>query len=333
MTLLRRDDPFAGFGLIAEIGSLPDLEETLECALAAYTAGFDALKIQLFDWQQLITADAPGYGAKPGLQRDDFQGQCLDHESLVDLQAYCSEIGLILFASAWDEQSVDLCLALDMPLLKVGSGDITNELLLRYIGNCGTPVILSTGASYMWEIERAVEWLGDAQIALAACTLAYPTPACYACLNRVTAISAAFPGFQVGYSDHCQEPWIVGQAKKAGAAFVEAHWTVNPGSGGDSDFALHPGNADQMFDEPETEDHWGPLVVEPCEVELAARRNARRSLATRLPLCKGDRWQIHDLCALRPGTGVPPFEWPRVLGRAALRDYELGELLDPQESI
>lgn len=119
-----------------------------------------------------------------------------------------------------------------------------------------------------------------------------------------------------------------------GAHFVEVHWTVTPGAGGDHDFALHPGNVGGITEEPEDDDGvWGSTDLQPCEAELAARQYARRSLATRLPLCKGDRWRVGDLTALRPGTGVQPYEWRRVLGRACLRDYETGELLDIEEML
>jgi len=221
--------------LIAEIGSTPDLSYAYECARTARQAGFQALKVQLYDWRELCTAAAPTYSqGLPERQADVFRGQCLDRWDLARLRNLCQQLGLLFFASAWDEDSVDICLNLGMPLLKIGSGDITNEPLLRYIAGCGVPVILSTGASYLWEVQQAVGWLARApQIALAACTLAYPCPVADACLNRVIALQSEFPEFDVGYSDHCAEPWIVGQARQAGARFVEAHWTVTPGGVGD----------------------------------------------------------------------------------------------------
>lgn len=318
--------------LIAEAGRCHnDANWGVRAAVEASAAGFWGFKVQMLSQWEIATADAPRYGREPGCQWEDFQGG-MDRYQWELVRDTCESLGLLFFASCWGEDSVDLALYLGVPILKVGSGDITNELLLRYIAGCDVPVILSTGASTLHEVEDALEWLGEAPvISLAACTLAYPAELSDANLGRVAALRRAFPDLHVGYSDHCREPWIVGQARKAGASFVEAHWTVTPGDTGDDAFALHPGNASQMFDEPEGDGEiWGS-DLHPCDAELPARRNARRSLATRLPLCKGDRLRLHDLGALRPGTGIAPSEWRKVLGRKVARDYEDGELLDVGE--
>jgi sialic acid synthase SpsE len=326
------------FRLIAEIGGVPDLSTAKDMALAARLAGFWALKVQILNRGTLVSPGALSYGQgikQAERQWDDFAGHGLDRYDLASLQAYCNELGLLLFASCWDEDSVDLACDLGFPLLKIGSGDITHEWLLRYIAHAGKPVILSTGASYRWEIDRALEWLADApQVALAACTLAYPCPAQDAHLNRIRTLREAFPSLIVGYSDHCREPWIVGQAKKAGALFVEVHWTTTPGAGGDHDFALHPSNVKWLFDTPAdwNGDHWGNGNLVPADCELPARNNARRSLAANVPIGRGERFRPWDITYLRPGIGVQPYQLAEIVGRKALRDYEPGDLLDPYEA-
>lgn len=319
--------------LIAEAGRCENsVDWAVRAAEAAADAGFWGFKVQMLDRWELVSRSAPRYDG-PGLQWDGFAGG-LGETEWADIRDVCEARGLVFFASCWDEDSVDMALNLGCPILKVGSADITNELLLRYVGGCGVPVILSTGASTLDEVEDALLWLPDSQVALAACTLSYPCALADAHLNRIVALKARFPYQLVGWSDHCAEPWMVGLARKAGAHFVEAHWTVTPGAGGDHGFALHPGNVKDIGGVPESNsDVWGAIELRPCDTELAARRLARRSLATRLPLCKGDRWRLGDLTALRPGTGVQPYEWRRVIGRACLRDYEAGELLDAEEGL
>lgn len=327
---------WADFRLIAEIGGVSDLSVAKDMALAARLAGFWAVKVQMLRRETLVSPSAATYGQgvrQSAKQWDDFADHGLDRWDLAGLRDYCNELGLLLFASCWDEDAVDRALNLGFPLLKVGSGDITHEWLLRYIGHCNVPVILSTGGSYGWEIDQALEWLGGCQIALAACTLSYPTEAQDAHLNRIHGISQAYPGMLVGYSDHCREPWIVGEAKRAGATFVEAHWTTTPGAGGDHDFALHPGNVGQIFDLPDgwNGDHHGDAQLGPCDAEFTAREGARRSLAVNVPVRRGERFRLWDLTALRPGTGVQPSQLADVVGCQALKDYEPGELLDPFE--
>lgn len=323
------------FRLIAEIGGINDLSVAKDMCLAARLAGFWAVKVQMLRRETLVSPDAATYGQgvrQAARQWDDFAEHGLDRHDLAALQTYCNELGLLLFASCWDEDAVDLALGLGFPLLKIGSGDITHEWLLRYIGHCGVPVILSTGGSYGWEIDQAVEWLAAApRIVLAACTLSYPARCQDAHLRRIQALSRAYPQMLVGYSDHCAEPWIVGEAKRAGACFVEVHWTTMPGAGGDHDFALHPGNIGQVFDRPDGDDHQGSDDLAPCDVEFTAREGARRSLAVNVPVKRGERFRMRDLIALRPGIGVQPSQIADVVGCRAIRDYQPGDLLDPFE--
>lgn len=320
--------------LIAEIGGVNNLSMAKDMCLKARLAGFWAVKVQMLHRGTLTSRTAVSYGLgvkQADTQWEDFAEHGLNFYDLASLRDYCNELHLLLFASCWDENTVDQALDLGFPLLKIGSGDITHEWLLRYIGNCGVPVILSTGASYLWEVERALDWLAPApRIILAACTLAYPCPAEDANLRRISILREAFPRTLVGYSDHCAEPEMIGEAKRAGAAFVEVHWTITPGAGGDHDFAVHPDNIGRAFD-PLSGDHQGSYHFGPVPVEDAARLGARRSLAANAPISKGDRFRLWDLIALRPGDGVPPYDLASLVGLKASRNYEAGEIINPPD--
>lgn len=310
--------------LVAEAGRCDNsLEWAHEAVDAAALAGFWGFKVQMLDRETLVTRDAEGYGH--GAQWDDFPPG-LGRFDWAEIRDHCRERGLVFFASCWDEDTVDMALDLGCPVLKVGSADITHEMLLRYVGNCGVPVWLSTGASLPEEIDRAVVWL-DCETMLLACSLAYPCPVEDAALQRIRLLGELWPGIPVGYSDHCAEPWIVGAAADAGAQAVEAHWTVTPDLGGDHAFALHPGNVGRIWDPPAPV-MFAPGLLGPMLSEMPARRQARRSIATRLPLDRGDRWRLTDLTFLRPGTGLEPRRWADLVGCPVRRDYGAGELVD-----
>jgi sialic acid synthase SpsE len=320
--------------LIAEIGGPSDLNWAIRAAEAAKQAGFWAVKTQLLNRHDLISRRAPTYGKGIGQaedQWDEFALHGLNPEQLNVLHSVCADLGLVFFASVWDEDSAERALNCCDPLLKIGSGDITHELLLRYLAHLGVPVILSTGASEWWEIEQALDWLQDApQLALAACTLSYPAEAQDANLNRIASLKRMAPYRLVGYSDHCREPWIVGEAKKCKAEFVEVHWTVTPGEGGDHDFALHPGNISEMNGTPEgwNGDHLGDGMLQPMPCELAARTGARRSICSAFEIPEGEHWRMQDMLFLRPGGGLDPWRWSELLGRRVTRDYDERETVD-----
>lgn len=319
--------------LIAEIGTADgDPEWAFRAVEAAKTAGFWAVKAQFLQPDLIASRDAPTYGqgiGQPPTQWQQFTDRRMDTADWQDVKQVCDEAGLLFFASVWDEDSAELALEVGCPMVKIGSADITHLRLLRFVSHLGVPVMLSTGGAEQWEIDRAVIELSDApSVILAACTLSYPCQAQDANLRRIRSLQRLYPQTIVGYSDHCRESWIVGEAFRAGALFVEAHWTVTPGAGADHDFALHPDNIGESLPDGWNGDHWGDGSLVPMSCELPARRNARRSLAARWEIGVGDRWHEDDLICLRPGTGIPPERASDVAGRAVLRDYGEGELLD-----
>src|SRR5690606_5725306 len=87
---------------------------------------------------------------------------------------------------------------------KISSSDITNRPLIERIASFGKPILLSTGASDLDEIRRAVDWIGakGAPVALLHCVLNYPTAEIDANLGRIVTLRQEFPQLPIGYSDH-----------------------------------------------------------------------------------------------------------------------------------
>jgi N,N'-diacetyllegionaminate synthase len=321
--------------MVAEAGACAgSVGWALRAAKAAAEAGFWAFKVQMYDADELASATAVPYSqglAEPATQREAY-ARTISFGDWCDVAEACDLYGLTFFPSVFGVRSLRCAVDLKVPYLKVASADITYRRLLLQIRDTGIPVMLSTGAATLNEVERAVHgWLAGTKVILLACTLAYP--AADANLGRIETLRRHFPGLPVGYSDHTLSFSTPKMAAAAGACLVEKHWTVTPGWGGDHDMALYPAVWDR-FDCGEVDAAAalrGDGRLLPSLEEQAARSQARRSLVAATDLPAGHKVTFDDLVALRPGTGVPAFRDVDLVGRRLLRPYSAGDLIGLDE--
>lgn len=317
--------------LVAEIGApLPD--EAIRYAEAL--KGIAAVKWQMYRPESLVTRDAPTYGhhslAEPITQWDAFKGapRYTEWEPVVEA---CRSLGVEWFASVFDHDAIDWCEAHDATRYKIASADITYDLLLKHVGETKKPVILSTGASTLDEVARAMEWIGHDDITLMACTLQYPAPYLEANLWRMDALRDRFGG-EVGYSDHTREVGTVVHAWVWGADLVEKHVTLTPKAGGDHNFAVTPDELAQAMRwwatnkqfKRDSRCYGVPGEFGPTRGERKARQSARRGIYLARNVAEGEHIGLEDLAFLRPCVGREPWEWPEVIGPAS-RDYRAGD--------
>jgi len=252
--------------------------------------------------------------------------------------------GLEVFASCWDEAAVEWCESQDVGWYKVGSADITNYRLLNTIAATGKGVLMSTGAATGEEIREAVDRLrgeGAAQVIPMACTLSYPCEMNDARLGRISWLVnwlandlwRDVPVVEgVGYSDHTPGISTAGLAVAAGASYLEKHFTVTPGAGGDHDFALDKDRmvgyvwaAEEAF-RMVNSDPTRP-IGDPLPAEWDARRRARRSLHAVEIIRMGEPLIVGENCLfLRPAEdGIPASAWAQDYMGDAVKDYDAGE--------
>ena len=137
--------------VIAEIGHnhQGSVERARELVRAAHEAGVDAVKLQKRDNRRLYTRalyDSPydnenSFGPTYGAHREALE---LDRDAYVTLRDEARSLGLVFFATAFDEPSADLLAELGAPAFKIASGDLTNTPLLRHVAGFGKPLVVST---------------------------------------------------------------------------------------------------------------------------------------------------------------------------------------------
>ena len=236
--------------VIAEIGHnhQGSVERARELIHSAKEAGVDAVKLQKRDNRRLYTSalyDSPydnenSFGPTYGAHREALE---LDRDAYVGLRDEARSLGLVFFATAFDEPSADMLAQLDVPAYKIASGDLTNTPLLRHVASFGKPLVVSTGGATLDDVDRAVEAvLGvGGTICLLQCTAAYPAAVEDLNLGVITTLRERYPDVVVGLSDHQDGIAMAPVAYMLGARVVEKHFTLShTAKGTDHAFSLMP---------------------------------------------------------------------------------------------
>jgi sialic acid synthase SpsE len=319
--------------VVAEIGTNflndPEIGRALICDAAC--AGADAIKTQLYKADHLAAVDSPLYWeGTDRSQREAFEK--LDKLSLHahrDLLKFAQALGLVAYSTPFDLESVDVLESWGVQIFKIASADITYHELLRRVAQTGRPIHLSTGASTMAEVAEAIGVLmeeGTTDLTLLGCTLTYPCPIKDANLSQLNDL-AQF-GFPIGYSDHTTDVLAPSLAVAMGATVIEKHMGDPLLSGADNGWALGSEAFKRMVSAirlVETAVGTAGKTVLPSEEK--SRLLARRSLATLKDVRPGEMVDESTVTALRPGTGIPAWEFSQYKGRVFTQIIPAGMLL------
>jgi N-acetylneuraminate synthase/N,N'-diacetyllegionaminate synthase len=214
-----------------------------------------------------------------------------------------------------------MLVALGLPAIKIGSGELTNLPLLERAAAAGKPIILSTGMAYLSEVEEAVHTIqahGAPPLALLHCVSNYPAAVQDVNLRAMLTLTSAF-GLPVGYSDHTLGFAVALAAVALGACVLEKHFTLDRSSQGpDHRASLEPDELAAMIRAVrDVESALGDGRKRPAGAELDTLRVARKSVVSRVDIPAGATITADMLTIKRPGTGIPPSEAARVVGRVA----------------
>jgi len=306
--------------VIAEAGVNHEgsVDTALELVRAAAGAGAGAIKFQAYTASRLATRASRAYWDE-SKEATESQFELFSKYDSLGVAEYervaeeCARQGIDFVMSAFDVDWVDRLAAL-VAAFKVASGDITNVPLLVRVAQAGKPVVLSTGASTLDEIDAALAVLdreGAPEVALLQCTLAYPTPTEHAAVGALRELAARFPGRALGYSDHTVPPAsfaVIAAAYALGARIVETHFTLDRTLPGNDHYHALDGNDLRrlVVELDDLRTLLGPPVKQVLDVEQPARHGARRSVVARVDIPAGAAVTPDLLDVKRPGGGVPP---------------------------
>lgn len=325
--------------IIAEAGvnHNGDVQLAKQLVDVAAGAGADAVKFQTFNADALVSENAPKADyQKQATSSGESQLEMLRKLELnttahLQLSAHCNRKGIRFLSSPFDLESIDLLVELEMEIFKIPSGEITNLPYLRKIGALKKRTILSTGMSTLTEIEQAIGVLTDAgmdknDLTLLHCNTEYPTPMPHVNLRAMQTLADWF-GLAVGYSDHTLGIEIPIAAVAMGARVIEKHFTLNKNlPGPDHRASLDPSELSAMVAAIRNlEKALGTGIKEPSPSEEKNRSIARKSIVASRPILKGELLTPENLTVKRPGTGISPMDWDRVIGTHAVKDFQSDE--------
>lgn len=327
--------------VIAEIGVNHDgdLSTALELVEASARAGADAVKVQTFAAERLVTRNAPKaeYQLRttdPGESQFEMLKRLeLTADDVRRIQERCRDLGLLFLSTPFDELSADFLEDLDVPAFKVGSGDLTNLPFLEHMARKGRPMIVSTGMATIREVAEAVEAVTAAglnDLVLLQCVSDYPADPATVNLNAMVTMQRAF-GFPVGFSDHTEGMEAATAAVAKGAAVVEKHLTLDrTRPGPDHRASIEPPDLERLVQGIRTvEACLGSGEKKPAGSERGTAKVARKSIVALRDITCGEVLDESNVGVRRPEGGMRPGELPLVFGRRAGRDIAEGEWLQP----
>lgn len=306
----------------------------------AADAGVDFVKFQTFSAEQQVThtaAKAQYQQTRTGNKESQYtmlKRLELSVDAHCELIDYCLQRNVHFFSTGFDIQSIELLLKLGQKIIKIPSGEITNLPYLRFIGQQGLEVILSTGMSTMQEISDALKVLEDSgtrrnQITVLHCTTEYPAPFVEINLRAMQTIAQAF-NVKIGYSDHSVGIEVPIAAVAMGAQVIEKHFTLDRNlPGPDHQASLEPHELYAMVAAiRNVESALGDGVKQVTPSELKNKDIARKSIVARQAIKLGELFTTENLVVKRPGIGISPMRWDEVLGMRASRDFNVDELIE-----
>lgn len=348
--------------IIAELGVNHDgsVERALELTRLAREAGADAIKLQYFEADRLMSrmSQVAAYQRAAGetdpiemLRR--LEMPLGEMSKVVEL---AHELGLHAIVTVFSPELVEPADRLPWDAYKTASPDIINKPLIDALGTTGRPVILSTGASTIEEVTRALSWVAPwrERVALLQCVSSYPTPPDFSELGGIRALAKVFDG-PVGYSDHTAGVYMGAAAVASGAVILEKHLTYDRAARGpDHSASLDPGRLRRYRAlARQAHAHWRPgsigisfqggdaeerdelqrienqLEVSDATkrvlpIEVDVRRLSRQSLFPTRPLAAGSVLTRADLTTRRPGIFISPAHIEKLIGVRLAQDVDPG---------
>ncbi len=310
------------------------LQRAKQSILSAKNAGASAIKIQTYNPDSMtINSNKKDFQINEGLWQGKNLYNLYDEAHTPynwhhELFSYSKQIGITLFSTPFDETAVDLLENLQTPAYKIASFEITDLYLIEYVAKKNKPIFISTGMASIDEISEAVEVVkktGNTNILLFHCISSYPTPTEKLNLNNLKFLEKEF-NVSIGLSDHSIDNLASSLAISLGAVAIEKHFKLDDSEcGPDSSFSLTPKKFKNLIKS--CNDAWSAIGRESFtrpEIELENLK-FRRSIYFIADCNAGDIIDNNHIRRIRPGYGLPPKYFKKIIGKKLIKNVEKGD--------
>ena len=319
---------------ISEIGiNFKTFEEGKKLIDASIDAGADCVKIQTFKAEKVANKsamfDLPNIGRVS--QYDIFKEVELPIDVQKKLFVYAKKKKIIFFSTPADIDDVKFLETFDMPIYKIGSDDATNIPLLECVAKLKKPTIISTGMCTMKEvidIKRIFDKNHNSNLAILHCVTKYPTDPKFVNLSAMETLKKRLK-IPIGYSDHCIGIEVCKAAISMGANIIEKHVTLNKRQKGpDHILSATPNELKQLIDYSKVYfSAIGTGKKEPAECEQFTRKESRKSIIAIKKIQKNEKITEDMLYLKRPGYGISPNFFNKIIGLRAKKDINKDKIL------
>ncbi|MFK7808006.1 MAG: pseudaminic acid synthase [Saprospiraceae bacterium] len=317
-----------------------DINRALALVKAAADAGAHALKLQTY------TADTITMNCRGGLFEITNEDSLWKGKNLYELYQeaytpwdwhkeifdYAKSLGMLAFSSPFDETAVDFLEELDVPAYKIASFESNHFPLLKKVAQTGKPILISSGTSKINELYESVAYLkanGAKDIIIFKCTSTYPATAENTNLNTIPVLRSMFEGCVIGLSDHTMGIGASVAAVAMGARVIEKHFTLSRADGGvDAAFSLEPQELKALVEETERAFlAMGNIQLDTQKSEQKSRQ-FKRSIYVSKDIMPGERLTTENIRIIRPGDGMEPKHFEKILGMRVAQQISAGTPMD-----
>lgn len=314
------------------------IEKALKLIDAAADAGVDAIKLQTYT-ADTLTIDCDSADFRVENVNGDWDGKTLYelyeiahtpwewHEKLF---AHAKSKGITIFSTPFDDGAIELLESLNAPAYKIASFENNHLPLIKSVAKTGKPLIISTGASTLSDIQDAVVTAREAgcdDLIILKCTSTYPASPKDSNVRTIPHMRETF-NCEVGLSDHTLGIGVPIAATALGATVIEKHFCLDRSEGGvDAAFSLEPHELKQLVDE--TKRAWQSLGAVKYNISNSEKssKSFKRSIYVVKDVAEGEVITAEHVRIIRPGYGLKPKYMEQVIGRIAAKGIKRGQRL------
>ena len=317
--------------IIAELGSNHngDMELAKKLIIQAKEAGADCVKFQSWSKDTIFTKKkyednyfiADDYRDRTDYTLEEIvEAYSISEEELLEMKKFADELGIDCTSTPFSKKEADFLIdKLDSPFIKVASMDLNNYPFLEYLAKKNKPMVIATGLSELYEIDKAVKTIenaGNKNIIILHCVSTYPPVDSDVHLNNIKTLMTTYPEYPIGFSDHTLGTTAPVVATTLGAKVIEKHFILDKSIGGaDAEFSLDKKEFEEMIKAVrDAEKLMGKVDYSMTEKKKKSRQFAR-SLYVSKDIKKDEIITEENIRSVRPGYGLHPKYLKDVLGK------------------
>lgn len=326
--------------IIAEVGSVHDgsFGNALRLIDVAAECGVDAVKFQTHIAEAETLPDAPMppyFKGEPRL--DYFRRTGFTLNQWRSIKEHCDEHGVVFLSSPFSEESVDLLEEVGVAQYKIPSGEVTNIPLLEKIARLAKPALLSSGMSSWRELDVAVETFRRyrAPLTVLQCTTEYPCSYEHVGLNVMLEMRERY-GLPIGLSDHTLTPYAALAAVTLGATVIEKHFTFSRKMyGSDAPHSMEPEELADLVRGIRAVETMVAVSIDKSDISRFdnMKKVFEKSLVALVDIPAGTPIGRDMLGVKKPGTGIPPSDTERLIGKRTARAISADSTIFPNDVV